>query len=104
MRETITTIPFLPLGDTVIIEVKETTESGLILPEGSKEAAKSGEYTSVVAISSAFKYYDEINVGDRLLISGKLTGLVIAGKTYYIAESHQIKGVLQELDSNKTKN
>ena len=84
---------FKPLGNRVVVKVidksNETTASGLIIPEASKEKPLEGE---VVAIGTL---QEDIKVGDKVLY-GKFsaTDLKLDGITYLIMTEDDILGVL----------
>jgi chaperonin GroES len=83
---------FKPLGDRVLVErveEKNTTASGIIIPDNAKEKPSQAK---VVAIGNEV---EDINVND-VVVFGKYSGteLVLEGKDYLVLETSDILGII----------
>jgi chaperonin GroES len=96
-----------PLHDRVVvkrIEVGETMQGGLYIPDSAKEKPQQGE---VVAVGKGKKTEDgkllamDVQVGDRILF-GKYSGsdIKLNGTEYLIMREDEILGVLANGSSN----
>ena len=90
-----------PLGDRLVIEVleaKEKTKGGIVLPDTAKEKPQEGE---VVAVGSGKRLEDgkvlplEVKEGDRVLF-GKYSGteIKVDDNEYLILREDEILGIL----------
>ena len=89
-----------PLYDRILIErieAKDTTESGIIIPDAAKEKAQTG---NVVAVGGGRVTPDgktipmQVKVGD-VVFFGKYSG-TDAGNDYLVIREEEILGVVQE--------
>jgi chaperonin GroES len=83
---------FRPLGDRVLVEKveeKNTTASGIIIPDNAKEKPSRAK---VLAVGSEV---EEVRVDDTVVF-GKYAGtdLVLDGKEYLVLETSDILGVI----------
>ncbi|MEN4053915.1 MULTISPECIES: co-chaperone GroES [Sulfurimonas] len=83
---------FKPLGDRVLVERVEetnTTASGIIIPDNAKEKPSQAK---VVAVSSEV---EDVKEGD-VVVFGKYSGteLALEGKEYLVLETSDILGVI----------
>jgi len=83
---------FKPLGDRVLverIEEKNTTASGIIIPDNAKEKPLQAK---VIAVSSEV---EDVKEGD-VVVFGKYSGteLVLEGKEYLVLDTSDILGVI----------
>jgi len=83
---------FKPLGDRVLVERVEetnTTASGIIIPDNAKEKPS---HAKVVAVSSEV---EDVKEGD-LVVFGKYSGteLALEGKEYLVLDTSDILGVI----------
>jgi chaperonin GroES len=92
---------FRPLYDRVVvkrIEEKETTRSGIVIPDSAKEKPQQGE---VMAIGKGKRLDDgkivdlDVRVGDRVLF-GKYSGseIKLDGIEYIIMREEDVLGIL----------
>lgn len=93
---------FKPLGDRVVIEVvelEETTSSGIVLPDSAKEKPQEGKVVAVGSghlTDSGEKVALEVNVGDKVCYS-KFAGTEVErdGKEYLILRESDILAVIE---------
>jgi len=99
-----------PLYDRVVvkrIEERETTRSGIVIPESAKEKPQEGE---VMAVGKGKRLDDgevvalEVHVGDRVLF-GKYTGndIKLDGIEYIIMREDDVLGVLDATPKSLSK-
>jgi chaperonin GroES len=99
-----------PIGDHILVEPlarEEVTKSGIVIPETVKEKPQQGK---VIAVGSG-KYYDDtlvsfkemgIEVGQTVMFTKYgPTEVTINDQEYFILESHDILGVVEEAKSTK---
>ncbi|HAZ36667.1 MAG TPA: co-chaperone GroES [Clostridiaceae bacterium] len=90
-----------PLGDRVVIkkiEAKETTKSGILLPENAKEKPQEAEVVAVGpgGLVDGKEVRMEVKAGDRVIFS-KYSGndIKIDGEEYTILKQEDILAVLE---------
>lgn len=96
-----------PLGLRVLVKIKkddDITESGLYLPEGSKNALAESLLADVIEVATAVddKTHDETNIsgvplGATVLI-GKHAGVVVPwNETLRIVDTKEVLGIVHEM-------
>lgn len=89
-----------PLGDRLVIkmlEVEETTKSGIVLPDSAKEKPNTAEVLAVGSgITEDEKKKDEIKVGDQIIFS-KYAGneVELDGEEYIIIKLTDVLAVVE---------
>ena len=82
---------FLPLGERVLVEREEetnTTASGIIIPDNAREKPF---YGVVKAISNDIT---DVKVGDKIVFGKSATELTIENKNYLVMDLKNILGIM----------
>ena len=85
-----------PLGDRVVIkklEKKDTTKSGIVLPNSAKEEPKMAE---VLAVGSEVEQEGELKVGDKVIFS-KFSGdeVKVDDQEFIILKAEHILAIVE---------
>ena len=88
-------VMFKPLGKNLLVlapKAKKETKAGIIKSDSmiKEEEAKMDKYHLIVAISDEI---DSVKIGDRILVSGKITIIEIDDEIYGIVHEAAIIGV-----------
>lgn len=90
-----------PLGDRVVIQVREeeeTTKSGIVLPDAAKEKPQEGVVLAVGSgeVVDGKKVELEVKEGDKIIFSKYAgTEVKVDGEEYLILRQNDILAVLQ---------
>ena len=90
-----------PLGERVLVEAieqKETTASGIVLPDSSKEKPQEGKVVAVGSgtLKDGVRVALEVQVGDVIIFS-KYSGTEVKyeGKEYLIMKESDIQAIVE---------